>query len=43
MSFIKNMSNTEYSIVKSIVMDSLVDLKTLDLVCIDMKKKIKFH
>ena len=36
------MSNSEYSIVKSIVMDSLEDLKTLDLVCIDMKKKSNF-
>ena len=33
MSFIKNMSNSQYSIIKNIVMDSLEDLKTLDLVC----------
>ena len=42
MSFIKNMSNSQYSIIKNIVMDSLEDLKTLDLVCIDMKKKSNF-
>ena len=36
------MSNSQYSIIKSIVMDSLEDLKTLDLVCIDMKKKSNF-
>ena len=42
MSFIKNMSNSQYSTIKGIVMDSLEDLKTLDLVCIDMKKKSNF-
>ncbi len=42
MSFIKNMSNPEFKIIKSIVIDSLEDLKTLDLVSIDMKKKSNF-
>tara|TARA_B100001778_G_scaffold113286_1_gene92823 strand:+ start:3181 stop:3543 length:363 start_codon:yes stop_codon:yes gene_type:complete len=36
------MSNSEFNIVKRIVIDSLEDLKTLDIVCLDMKKKSNF-
>ena len=36
------MSNSELNIVKKIVIDSLEDLKTLDIVCLDMKKKSNF-